>query len=296
MMSGNHQFPKIGACGDSCDECPRFCATRSGSKDELARVSRLWFDLGLRDRVVTPDEISCKGCSPENRCAYTVQRNCAFQKGYRNCGYCREYPCAIVADTLRITEETRRKAADISGFKSIRKAFFMKKDNLDKISLNVLEEDLAGTRGVQIVQMDCSRIDEIKTLWEALNSHHLEKSTHFKDHFSRFSFEDRTTSLCKKDCLVIFAALRGNEMLGYSMASVNDGIGEVDSLFVTEAHRSMKLGHVLFLKTLDWLAGSDCSRIHVAIAEGNEETMAFYERYGFRKRMIVMEKQRVFPN
>jgi diamine N-acetyltransferase len=296
MMTGNHQLPNIGACGDNCDECPRFSATRSGSRDELACVARLWFDLGLRDRVVTPDEISCKGCLPENRCAYTVQRNCAFQKGYRNCGYCREYPCAIVADTFRITEETHRRAADISGFESIYRAFFMKKENLDGISLRVWEEDLAANHGIRIVQMDFSRINEIRNLWEALNSHHLKNSTYFTDHFSRFTFETRVESLSKKDKLVFFVALRDEEKLGYAVVSINEGVGEVDSLFVIEAYRSMKLGHVLFLKALDWLAGSDCSRIHVAIAEGNEIAMAFYERYGFRKRMTVMEKQRVFSN
>jgi len=42
----------------------------------------------------------------------------------------------------------------------------------------------------------------IKPLWESLNAHHLSMSTHFKDHFSKFTFEKRIEGLKKRDLLI----------------------------------------------------------------------------------------------
>ncbi|MGE5550361.1 MAG: DUF3795 domain-containing protein [Bacteroidota bacterium] len=124
----------IGACGDNCDLCPRFMATKSGSEERLAEVARLWLRLGLRDRLVSNDEIRCEGCRPENNCAYREQRDCAFGRKHANCGLCEDYPCKIVEKTLRRSADWKRKAEHCRDFALIEEAFFRKKENLDRIS------------------------------------------------------------------------------------------------------------------------------------------------------------------
>jgi diamine N-acetyltransferase len=286
----NRQSPRIGACGDNCDECLRFIATKKGSDAELHKVAQLWFDLSLRDRIISTEEIRCNGCSPENKCAYREQRDCAFQRSFQNCGYCPDYPCLIVENTLSISDDMHQKTEDLSGSESIIKAFFKKKENLDKVRLTLWEGVLVSNHDIHIVQLDYLQIGDIKTLWETLNSYHLAKSIHFKDHFSAFTFDARIIKLQKKENLAIFMALCGSQKCGYSIASVYDDMGEVDSLFVIEAQRGNKLGQVLFLKAVDWLKDQGCNLINVAIADGNEHVVSFYERFGFKKRFTVVQK------
>ncbi len=41
---------------------------------------------------------------------------------------------------------------------------------------------------------------------------------------------------------------------------------------------------------LQWLEGQKCETIKVSIAEGNENVLDFYRRFGFAERFIVMQK------
>jgi hypothetical protein len=51
---------KITLCGDNCLACPRYNAK---GYQELNKVAELWYRVGLRDTVVSNEEISCSGCS-----------------------------------------------------------------------------------------------------------------------------------------------------------------------------------------------------------------------------------------
>jgi hypothetical protein len=86
---------KIGACGDVCTYCHRYIATKSRSKKKLIKVAELWHSLGLRDRVVTPEEIACTGCRPENSCRYKIVK-CACGHNVNNCGECGQYACVSI--------------------------------------------------------------------------------------------------------------------------------------------------------------------------------------------------------
>ena len=48
---------------------------------------------------------------------------------------------------------------------------------------------------------DETLLDQIKPLWEALNEHHLQHSSNFKEHYDRMTFEKRKTDLLKKAAL-----------------------------------------------------------------------------------------------
>ena len=129
-------MPELGACGDHCTYCPRFIATQNQDPQMLQEVADLWVRIGLRDKSVTSQELKCFGCTPENNCAYSEQRDCAFAKGFENCGLCRDYPCRIVAATIERTDQLSssiRSLCSPKEWSQLEKAFFLKKQNLDAV-------------------------------------------------------------------------------------------------------------------------------------------------------------------
>lgn len=41
-----------------------------------------------------------------------------------------------------------------------------------------------------------------------------------------------------------------------------------------------------------WLNKQNCREINVYVAEGNDLVLGFYEKYGFKKRSVVLQKRR----
>ena len=90
---------------------------------------------------------------------------------------------------------------------------------------------------MEIIEIKKAEISILKGLWEELNSHHGEKSSHFKFYFKSFTFEKRIEKLLTKEHLVIYAAEINSDLVGYCIATVNGNLGEVDSIFVKKEHR-----------------------------------------------------------
>ncbi len=89
---------RLASCGNDCNVCPRYIATRAGNAERLREVAELWFRLGLRDTLPSADEMACYGCSSMPWCRHGI-RECAQEKGVDNCGQCQEYPCQTVQIT-----------------------------------------------------------------------------------------------------------------------------------------------------------------------------------------------------
>ena len=125
-----------GICGDNCEYCPRYIATRNGGNIDLEKVKELWVRLGLRDRTFPVEDMACHGCSPENKCAYTELRTCAAAKDLETCGQCGDYPCDLIEFTFEKSEKLRMVAAAVCSreeMEMLTMAFFAKKDNLDRM-------------------------------------------------------------------------------------------------------------------------------------------------------------------
>ena len=127
---------EIGCCGDICEICPRYTATQSSDEKRLREVADMWQVVGWRDRVVSPEELTCHGCESLSHCDLGI-RDCVLEKNIKNCGECLEYPCARLLDIF----ENNEKEADIcqaqftaNDYQLFQKAFFSKKERLDKIN------------------------------------------------------------------------------------------------------------------------------------------------------------------
>ncbi|HEY9123293.1 MAG TPA: DUF3795 domain-containing protein [Bacteroidales bacterium] len=62
----------ISYCGEGCSECPRYIATQNNDVHESGNLARHWFRLGLRDRVVSAEEMRCIDCTKDKACRYQV--------------------------------------------------------------------------------------------------------------------------------------------------------------------------------------------------------------------------------
>ena len=129
-------MPRLGFCGDDCNYCPRYIATRSGDVERLKEVAVLWKITGWQDVIVPPEEMVCHGCSSINRCTLGI-KECAIGKGVDNCGKCNDYLCEKI---LKIFKENNLLANNCNELlseednKFFQKAFFNKKERLDSIN------------------------------------------------------------------------------------------------------------------------------------------------------------------
>ena len=127
---------EIGFCGDNCDLCPRYIATKRNDKDKLKEVAALWIKAGWRDEVVMIEELECHGCSSVKWCRYDNVRNCAQDKGINNCGECTEYPCSKIIHVFQRTESYAiqcKETCSEEDFAVLEQAFFLKRNKLDEV-------------------------------------------------------------------------------------------------------------------------------------------------------------------
>ena len=127
---------RIGVCGDNCSYCPRYIATQNRSANELEKVKELWVRLGLRGAAFAAQDLTCLGCKPENKCAYSELHACAYRKRIDNCGLCDNFPCDLINAAFEKSERLRSHATYIctpEEMAVLEKAFFLKRRNLEQI-------------------------------------------------------------------------------------------------------------------------------------------------------------------
>jgi len=143
---------------------------------------------------------------------------------------------------------------------------------------------------------DETLLDQIKPLWEALNEHHRQYSSNFKEHYDRMTFEKRKADLLKKVALgkmhVDLAADKASgQNVGYCVSSVDsEKTGEIESIFVDAVYRRMGIGDSLMKNALSWMEQEGAVAKIVEVAAGNEKAFDFYGRYGFLPRKTVLKQ------
>ena len=74
------------------------------------------------------------------------------------------------------------------------------------------------------------------------------------------------------------------------IATVTGEEGEIDSLYVDATYRGMGVGEGLMRRALNWLKGKPVNTRKLLVAAGNEEVLAFYARFGFYPKHILLEQ------
>ncbi len=156
-----------------------------------------------------------------------------------------------------------------------------------------VRKELRSKPGIRYIDGNEELLDRIAPLWAELNAIHHAKSVHFKAHYAGFTFEARKNTLLKaaeKGCLRVLLAYDNELPVGYCVASVIDGLGEVDSLFVSETYRKKGIASSLMERALDWIDTNGAVKIALKVSVGNEAVLGFYARYGFLPRLIELQR------
>lgn len=135
----------------------------------------------------------------------------------------------------------------------------------------------------------------VQPLWEKLRKYHETKSSYFFNEFKNFKFEVRKNKFIKDSNIQVKIDLikdtKKDLYIGYCISTINkDLIGEIDSIFVEEEYRKYGLGEKLMNMALEWLNNNNVKIKVIAVAEGNEDVIAFYQRHGFYKRRVILEQ------
>jgi len=139
---------------------------------------------------------------------------------------------------------------------------------------------------ISVIQKQMTDIEIIKPMWEKLNSIHLEKSVYFKSKYENFTFDKRIKSIYKKaqNGVIKLDVLLDSDTggyVGYCLSSIEDTLGEIESIFIEEQYRKFGLGDQLMNNALKWFKYNRIENIEINVVYANEEVLPFYERCGF---------------
>ncbi len=150
---------------------------------------------------------------------------------------------------------------------------------------------------IKYIHGDQTLLDEIKPMWEGLNSLMGERSTYFREHFAAMTFAKRKADLLDKAAkglmrVELAVDKESGQNVGYLVSSVNlhKRVGEVESLFVTQAYRGLGIGDQLMKNALSWMDQNGAVEKIVEATVGNEQALGFYGRYGFLPRLIQLRQ------
>ncbi len=127
---------KIAFCGDNCEACPRYVATLTNNEEKLKEIALLKKKVGWSYDLENLEKMKCQGCQDIQKCEYAV-KECCVEKKIENCGLCVDYPCERINKAFMITETNQEKFKNIlteQEYKVFQKAYFCKRENLDKIN------------------------------------------------------------------------------------------------------------------------------------------------------------------
>jgi Protein of unknown function (DUF3795) len=99
----------LSACGYRCDLCRAFHLNLRGPEDQQ-EVAAAWKEYYEIDML--PEQITCDGCPSGPREGRELPgkdcriRKCNAERGLENCGYCDEYPCETLEETMTRVEKT----------------------------------------------------------------------------------------------------------------------------------------------------------------------------------------------
>ena len=139
---------------------------------------------------------------------------------------------------------------------------------------------------ISLVEKDINEIQLIKPLWEKLNLIHFNNSVYFKSKYEKFTFEKRIETINRKseNGIVKLDVILDNdtmEYVGYCLSSIEDNIGEIESIFIEKQYRRYKLGDKLMVNALNWFKSNSITDIQISVVYANDEAIPFYKRYGF---------------
>ncbi|NRD77047.1 GNAT family N-acetyltransferase [Bacillus sp. BRMEA1] len=138
-------------------------------------------------------------------------------------------------------------------------------------------------------------LDEIEMLrkpLDQLHEYHNHKSKYFSGSYPRITFEERieeykNNSKDGEYRIELLMEAQTNNIIAFCITHCKKLIGKVDVLFVDETYRGNGLGKELMHHAMKWFKEKDINEIELTVVYGNE-AVAFYQKFGFFPRSIIM--------
>lgn len=156
-----------------------------------------------------------------------------------------------------------------------------------------------GFSDIHLVEKNIEEIKLIKPLWKQLNSIHIEKSIHFKTKYENFIFSKRMESIYEKaqngiiKIDMVFDSAT-NKYVGYCLSSIENNSGEIESIYIEKQYRKFGIGGQLMESALTWFKANGITNIQIGVVYANDETLPFYERYGFYIGNYILKRNQHF--
>jgi ribosomal protein S18 acetylase RimI-like enzyme len=134
-------------------------------------------------------------------------------------------------------------------------------------------------------------LDRIEPLWSQLRQHHADLSTIWRSSLLDSSFDKRRAQLLAKvtEGLLVVLASSDGVAIGYCVSSIEQGVGQVNSIYVTDTYRRRGVGQMMMASTLAWFQDHEVKSIFVDVMDGNDAAEAFYIQHGFRRRSVRLQ-------
>ena len=100
----------IAYCGLTCTECPAYKATKSNDLKLAKQTAEQWSKAYKMN--VSADDVWCDGCLVEDRkcthCNECKIRACGQKHKVKNCAYCAEYTCDLLAEFFKMVPDAKK--------------------------------------------------------------------------------------------------------------------------------------------------------------------------------------------
>jgi len=139
-----------------------------------------------------------------------------------------------------------------------------------------------------IISWNPDDLKAIQPTWEKLTTHHAETSKYFKAYFSDYPFSNREAKLKKrgeggKTKIDLVVDDETDIPYAHCISIIDcDGKGELESLYVDETLRKMSYGKILMNRAVEWFEENNIDEFAIEVSVGNEDALAFYEKYGYK--------------
>jgi len=140
-------------------------------------------------------------------------------------------------------------------------------------------------------------IDAVQRLWEKLRAYHSPLLAGLPGAMPPFNFGPRKQELLTKAApgkirIELVGTAPAGPDIAYCISTVSaNGQGEIDSMFVEEAFRGRGIGSELVRHALQWLERAGATSKVVTVAHANEEALAFYKRFGFEPKTVLLQQR-----
>jgi diamine N-acetyltransferase len=139
-------------------------------------------------------------------------------------------------------------------------------------------------------------LEAVRPLWKKLRAHYSPLLSHFSGETPPLVFGPRKQEMLAKAAagkirVELVSVASDAADIAYCVSTVSaDGRSEIDSMLVEERFRDRGIGSELIRRALTWLESMRASSKVVTVAHVNEEALAFYKRFGFHPRSILLQQ------